>query len=380
MAFIICLAAFWGCEDNNDKFHFQEPTEFKLNTPPYTSGIYDLINTETIELTCSQPDYGFTAAIVYRVHVSIDPNFPDSTTTTLNTAYTTAKMDVDAKEIAVALVEEQSKVMTIESEEDYPTDPFPVYIKLSAELTNGMGLIYSNAITLPNVKGYYALEDPELPTSLYMIGSMTGWDSWNDAFEMIPVYSGPGEFWRIVFFPDNATFKLNTAKEWDGNDVGYNEATFSEETIAYAGLEEEEGNIKVTNGGWYLVYVKVSIDERNYNYDIDFLEPNIYLFGRANSVDGIWDADPSILFTVPDISLGADAEFISPVFARDVLASEDGVRACIILSGHEWWHTEFIVFDGVLEYRGTGDDQDRVVGKAGERLYINFTKGTGKIE
>ena len=40
-----------------------------------------------------------------------------------------------------------------------------------------------------------------------------------------------------------------------------------------------------------------------------------------------------------------------------------------------------MVFDGKLEYRGKGGDQEpRVAGVAGQKLYINFTQKTGKIE
>ena len=39
-----------------------------------------------------------------------------------------------------------------------------------------------------------------------------------------------------------------------------------------------------------------------------------------------------------------------------------------------------MVFDGKLEYRGAGGDQDRVPVTAGQKLYINFTNDTGRIE
>jgi hypothetical protein len=39
-----------------------------------------------------------------------------------------------------------------------------------------------------------------------------------------------------------------------------------------------------------------------------------------------------------------------------------------------------MVFSGVFVPRGAGDDQERVTGNAGQKLYINFTTNTGKIE
>ena len=58
---------------------------------------------------------------------------------------------------------------------------------------------------------------------------------------------------------------------------------------------------------------------------------------------------------------------------------DGGVRACVSIDGHDWWKTEFMVFDGKLKYRATGGDQERVNGKKGQVLSINFTKGTGSI-
>ena len=58
---------------------------------------------------------------------------------------------------------------------------------------------------------------------------------------------------------------------------------------------------------------------------------------------------------------------------ESVLTEEQG-------TGRAGWKTEFMVFDGELKYRATGGDQDRVNGKKGEVLKINFLKGTGSIE
>ena len=60
---------FASCDDDrNSNPTLQNPTKFVLNTPAYAeSAVYDLENSSSVELTCSQPDYGFTAATVYSV-------------------------------------------------------------------------------------------------------------------------------------------------------------------------------------------------------------------------------------------------------------------------------------------------------------------------
>ena len=50
------------------------------------------------------------------------------------------------------------------------------------------------------------------------------------------------------------------------------------------------------------------------------------------------------------------------------------------IPGFDWWKSEFMVFDGKIVYRGTGGDQDRVMGSAGEKLYLNFGNETGEIK
>ncbi|KAA6313478.1 SusF/SusE family outer membrane protein, partial [termite gut metagenome] len=109
-------------------------------------------------------------------------------------------------------------------------------------------------------------------------------------------------------------------------------------------------------------------------------EPDVYLQGSANGDN--WGTSNAVdRFTVPELSEGANAEFVSPAFAAPALGESDGgVRASIILPGYEWWHTEFIVIKGDLEYRGKDGDQERVSGSTGQRLYINFTAKTGSIK
>ena len=82
------------------------------------------------------------------------------------------------------------------------------------------------------------------------------------------------------------------------------------------------------------------------------------------------------MFEVPTT---ADGSFVSPAMTG-VPASDQGARACVVIPGHEWWHTEFMVFDKQLKYRGTGGDQDRVINAVGQKLYINFGTETGELK
>lgn len=367
----VALLGCAACESDRDSNPiYQDPTTFVLNVPRYNSGVYDLKNTETIQLTCTQPDYGFTAATTYSVEVALTQDF--ATPSVLPTTYTSAKMNVLANEMAVAvcnlMVEKDGY-----TEETFPETLIPVYIRLAASLPEGRGQIYSNGIELKQVKPYFALDPMVMPTNMYMIGNAFGnWD-WNACPEMIPIYGTPGKFWILRYFGTEdggkAELKFNFEKDWNsGVPVGAANAVIDDASKALAGLSGTD-NIIVDKPGWYLVVVTTEISGRDYVFHVQFLEPNVYLTGDPSGGYDVFDE--SRLFKVP-AGLG---EFESPAFVAD-----GELRICVKLEGQEWWHTEFVVLKGKLEYRGAGGDQERVKVKAGQKVFLNFTDSTGKIQ
>ncbi|NLA63355.1 MAG: SusF/SusE family outer membrane protein [Bacteroidales bacterium] len=366
------IGLFWSCEDD-DKVVLQQPDSFVLNTPKYASGIYDLKNTETIEFTTTQPDYGFTAAAIYTVEVSLSSDFTEYVTLAGN--YTTAKFSINAADLALTLI----GMHGVTDENDYPKDPHPLYVRLSSVVNaKDVGKVYSNVITLPYVKGYFALDPVVMPENMYMIGNVAGDWNWDNATVMIPVWGSPGKFWAMQYLGqtgdgDNAEIKFNVEKDWNDSAFGFGEATINANGAADPGASDAGGNIGIDNPGWYIVVVTTTIEGRGFEYDVDFYPPHVQLQGET--AGGNWDTGEEYRFSVPELSLGADTPFISPAFTNT-----GEVRASIKLPGHEWWHTEFIVLSGKFEARGAGDDQDRVKGDAGKKLYINFTTNSGKIE
>ncbi|MDY4890743.1 MAG: DUF5115 domain-containing protein, partial [Prevotella sp.] len=55
------------------------------------------------------------------------------------------------------------------------------------------------------------------------------------------------------------------------------------------------------------------------------------------------------------------------------------LRMCVSIEGFDWWKTEFIIADGKIDFRGRGGDQARLNVTAGQKAYLNFTKGTGEV-
>lgn len=374
---ILLLTAFgflWSCQED-EKVVLQQPDSFVLNVPKYVSGIYDLKNMETIEFSTSQPGYGFTAAATYSVEISLSESFSEFAA--IPGTYTTAKFDVQAADVALALM----GLLGIEEESEYPEAPHPLYVRLRSVLNDkNDGEVRSNVITLPRVKGYFALDPKEMPEEMFIIGNVAGNWSWDGATEMIPVWGAEGKFWAMQYLGQtgdggNAEIKFNTAKAWDGNEFGFGGTSINQNGgTSDVGATDSGGNIGIGNPGWYIVVVTTTITGRDYDYAVDFLPPHVHLQGETAS--GNWDTtDEAYRFAIPELSLGANAEFVSPPFSNTA-----EVRASIKLPGHDWWNTEFLVFDGVFVPRGAGDDQERITGKAGQRLYINFTERTGKIQ
>ncbi|WP_321479638.1 SusF/SusE family outer membrane protein [uncultured Bacteroides sp.] len=359
---LLGLTLFTACDDDRTSNPtFQQPTTFVLNTPAYATAVYDLEKSASVELTCSQPDYGFTAPTIYTAQVSLTNDFStDGAYLTLPSTYTSAKMNVSASEIARAAT--NLALSNGKAEDEFPITT-KLYVRLKAALTDGKGEIYSNAIALDNVRVYFALDPVVLPATMNIIG-----DDLGDAnpVEMVPVNGNAGMFWHIVYVPAGGKLKFNIAKTYDGGEFGTSATLVDNATAGLSG----DGDIVVANAGWYLVVVKSTIVNRDINYTVEFNKPTVYLLGETV---GTWDLLGDNKFTVP---ADGTSYFVSPPFQ---FTKE--VRMCVKLGDLDWWRSEFIMFDdGVISYRGAGNDQERYVGSAGKKVYLNFMTGKGKYE
>jgi hypothetical protein len=343
-----------------------------LNTPAIAAkNIIDLANTKTLELTCSQPNFGFPAATNYIVQVATKSDMSDAVD--LSETYTSTIMNVDASEIA-------SNLTTLElnagkAESNFPMT-VPVYVRVKAVMTaHGTDVagtsINSNVVTLPNVRLLYSLPPVTTPDNLYVVGNFCGWD-WGNSLTMVQVYGSPNVFWHMVYIDDKGI------KIWDGNEKGFAGLNSVGGDLASDIKASSDGNIISSNPGWYLMIVTTSVSGRNILYDVKFNKPKVYLIGNINGIgwnEGVADA----LFTVPTT---ADGDFVSPVITTTLPGNDtDGcVRMYVPIDDGNWWHSEFIPVSGKISYRGTGGDQGRIGCTAGQSVYLNFTKETGSIE
>lgn len=363
------LVMFTSCEDDNDSNPIiKTPTEFHLNTPALAATNIDLTNSSAIVFTCSQPNYGFPASTMYKVQVSLKEDMTDFVE--LDQSFPNTVCSVDAAILASTLT--TMELNAGKSEADFPMD-VKVYVRMRAYMTTDTGSpvadteILSNVTCLENVHLNYSLAPVTTPEHLYVVGGFCGWD-WGNSFEFVPVYDHPEMYWRMVWI-DEAGVKINTAQEWDGNQKGYNDITVAGD-LADKISSNDDGNICSTTPQWYLMVVTASVSGRDIKYTVEFNEPNVYLIGDTF---GGWDelmADSKF-----DVPTTMDADFVSPAFKAD-----GEIRAYVKVPGNDWWHSEFMVFNGEIAYRGKGGDQERVAGKAGQKFYLNFATGKGSIK
>ena len=166
---LVAIPMLTACsEDRDSNPTLQDATTFHLNTPAIALGesTYDLAKGATLNLTCSQPDYGYTASVVYQVQVSIDPNFKQNTEVgqgvdykTLAASYTSANMNVDGVELNNAVV----KLYQNSHDGADPTGlNIPVYIRLRAHVDfTDNTYINSNVIELPRTQVSYVAATPK---------------------------------------------------------------------------------------------------------------------------------------------------------------------------------------------------------------------------
>lgn len=373
---VMSLTLMTACSDDNDSNpSIQTPTEFKLNTPALVNTPIDLANSSKIMLTCSQPNYGYTASVQYTVQVATDENMTDAVE--LSETSNSAKVAIDAASLASTLT--NIYVQKGKTEADFPMD-VKAYFRLKANIVTSNGNvvegteILSNVVSLNNIHLLFSLPPVNLPSHIYVVGNFCDW-KWDNCFDMVQVYGTDNTFWRLVYIDDSG-IKLNSAAAWNGSEVGYAGITVSGD--CKDDIIDNGGNIASKNPGWYLVIVTTSVVNREIHYDVQFNKPTIWLIGpAAGSSDYAQEAE-GWSFTVPTTK---DGDFVSPAFAGSVPGGDgDGVRMYVKVPGHDWWHSEFVVLSDKIEYRATGGDQARVAGSAGQKVYLNFSKGTGEIK
>lgn len=370
-AAVLCLCAAISCEDEREIITLQDPTTFVLNTPAFANAEYDLDNSKVVVLTCSQPDFGFTAPTLYTVQISLDNDFTtEGKYETFSLASTTARIELPADEFAAYVTSLSGK-----GEEVFPITE-TVYLRAIAKVKNTETQIASNVITLNKVRTSFALPPVEFLPNLYVVGANIGaaWSTWKP---VAAVYGVPGEYYTMVYNGggnDNGLKWGEAENDWRGYD---NLVSIQDNAGAGISKKEDDGNIIFGQAGWYVLHFEGSISGQTISYTLKVEPAHAYVIG--NVADGSWtDSDPAW-----EMTLSGD-KFVSPAFVGG-----GEVRAYIKVPGLDWWRTEFTLYKGSLFFRDVdipnnwnenkGADYS-VNGAAGQKLYVDFNNNTGEVK
>ena len=199
-------------------------------------------------------------------------------------------------------------------------------------------------------------KESTLPTACYLIGdAINGWDlKGDDDVAMIEAHSEPGCFWAIRYIADATKgFKFSQITEDWGKD--------------FTGLGTDTGytvsgdNCFVSEAGLYMI----EVDYKNAVVTISKAE----VYGMGDAFGG-WN-EGQYPFTA------ADGKFTATTTAANNLRMY--AKSTFEAAAGNWWHREFNIYDGKIEYRAGGGEQAAVAVNAGQTVTLDFNAGTGSI-
>lgn len=169
------LLATTSCKQNTEP-KFDRAMSMELNTPPLANQLFTLTPEGVIDLSWSQPDWGFAAAAKYQVEASFEEDFHYYENDTpanyfvMPTVYTKCAAQVKMEDLAVAIC----TLRGISDPSQYTEEPArPVYLRIHGYIDGILeSSVYSNSILLEQVKEYCAVR---VPGKLYLVGTPEGW-------------------------------------------------------------------------------------------------------------------------------------------------------------------------------------------------------------
>jgi len=224
----VALLGFASCSQDKEPV-YTEPTEFKLNVPPFATQTYELTDGNEILITCSQPDYGYSAVTNYGIEVSLTSDFAvcEPIKSIDGTKAAMRFKDIDfatAINVLFGIDDEDSWTAHVTANPSLTTK---LYVRAVASLSNvESSEIRSNSFEMSNVKYFYSVP---VPAAIYCIGNYLGaWiapDAGNiDALKPYALSEAPDAIGSKIFSgtieftaEDDAIFRFYTELTgWDG--------------------------------------------------------------------------------------------------------------------------------------------------------------------
>lgn len=175
---VAMVLGFSSCKQEDEPvYHAPDASTFQVNRSPFEDQEFrtntEMTDKETVNVYCSQPDYGYSAICNYSALVSLNPDAPlEEWIEVPNETPTSAQMSIKTYEIGVAV----NLLLNVENQEDFDNrglydDQFKVYIKAVCEIPNieGSRVVSSNTMSFNKVYIQYA---EKLPAWIYICGDI----------------------------------------------------------------------------------------------------------------------------------------------------------------------------------------------------------------
>ncbi|MCM1504319.1 MAG: SusE domain-containing protein [Muribaculum sp.] len=300
-AVLLTAVTFTACSDDEDPKAYKPTDKNFLNVPPLSAQTYDLQTAGTVQLTCSQPNYGVGTTPMYGVQVSLNEDFttvytgsevydPANAVAYVELPYSTTNttLEVPAKDMAngISTMLGYTDISQYEGRTPYSG---PLYVrlrsyfpKLDGELAE-MYSIESNVVKLDNVIGYATVRQPAW---IYLVGAPEGWagptEANADHYEPWKLYEaddaiGSDIYYGTFMIPDGQfQFRFYKALTgWDDDSYGSqkddNPVDIAFEDEEYSGpIVKGKGSYQVP--GWTAAWVKMTVNLKSMSVTFDIVE------------------------------------------------------------------------------------------------------------
>ena len=181
------VAMLTSCESDNDSNPtIKSPTTFTINASPVADQYIQLAQNNNVNLTWTQPNYGYNAFATYQIQVGIVDNGTvkwfekDGKPKYLASPYTECNANISGEEIAEALCAMDG----FKYAEDYVDKGFReialrVYSSINTSMKaeiEGTGIVSDNYVTFKHMAAYNAIKSPGY---IYLVGNCTDWQTPN---------------------------------------------------------------------------------------------------------------------------------------------------------------------------------------------------------
>lgn len=306
--------AFTSCEESKDDHPVLVPNdgvivENFLNTPEMSNMTVDFTSdnqANTLHMTCSQPDYGYTATVRYDVEVSFSPDFSTPAVEGLPVSETLPTTYFDCSEINPSygeLATAMCNLLGLKNEKEVPTGYRDIYVRLNANIQTPTGDIVPNTTYQSNIVKltranctYLAIIIPGQPTGIYLRGGMNEWGAPADWEFLTTDVSGVYAI-ESCTIDEGVDFKVADAN-WAAINLGLGAATFEIGKPYELNGGDNPGNIVMP--AKFTGRVQLTVKGSTYTVLFEAAEPEtpdqpsgIYLRGDMNG----WGTDLEFLTT-----------------------------------------------------------------------------------